>query len=205
MKVLGFIVLSLIVHFVAWTVVEQCATAPAQVHTPTTVQLTIKDLAPPPPAAAPSSKLVSASKKKSGRKVKSAKPQPQPAPVPAEAGGVIGGVAGGKIGGVVGGQGTLVSDNVDLSSDAQLIPDSLIKPSYTAEALEANISGSFTAHVFVDASGKATQAELDKAIGYGMDQRVIDAILKARFKPRRDRNGASLPGWTSIAIILQLN
>jgi hypothetical protein len=57
----------------------------------------------------------------------------------------------------------------------------------------------------VDAAGKASQAELDQAIGYGMDQRVIAAILKARFKPRRNRDGSALAGWTSISIILQID
>src|SRR5262249_42259643 len=60
--------------------------------------------------------------------------------------------------------------DADLSADAKLIRDSVVTPQYTDAALDANIEGYVDVDVYVEGSGKVTQAELRKKVGYGMDQ-----------------------------------
>jgi TonB family protein len=93
----------------------------------------------------------------------------------------------------------------DLSSDAKLILDSIVKPAYTPEAVDANLEGRFSVDVFVEADGRVSSAELPRKIGYGMDKKVIEAALQARFKPRTDRLGRSIAGWANITFSLVID
>lgn len=92
----------------------------------------------------------------------------------------------------------------DQSQDARLIPNSYIEPQYTDAALDASLEGRFIVDVFVDEKGNPIEAELRKKIGYGMDQRIIDAIKTARFTPRKNQLGIPESGWTNITISLRL-
>src|SRR6185437_10750058 len=71
--------------------------------------------------------------------------------------------------------------DADLSADAKLDHSSITKPQYTDSALDANLEGTVVVAVFVDESGKVTDAELNKKGGYGMDERIIAAARQARF------------------------
>jgi protein TonB len=92
----------------------------------------------------------------------------------------------------------------DLSADAKLIDGSFIKPEYTAEAEENSLEGSFVIDVYIDTQGKVVDAELRKKIGYGMDERVLNAARNARFSPRKNPLGQPLAGWTELKIRLTL-
>jgi periplasmic protein TonB len=92
----------------------------------------------------------------------------------------------------------------DLSADAKLIDGSFIKPDYTPEAEENSLEGSFVIEVYVDTQGKVVEAELRKKIGYGMDERVLNAAKNARFSPRKNPVGQALAGWTELRIRLNL-
>jgi len=92
----------------------------------------------------------------------------------------------------------------DLSADAKLIAGSFIKPEYTPEAEENNLEGSFVIEVYIDTQGKVVEAELRKKIGYGMDDRVLNAAKNARFSPRKNPVGQPLAGWTELRIRLNL-
>jgi protein TonB len=92
----------------------------------------------------------------------------------------------------------------DLSADAKLIDGSFIKPEYTAEAEENSLEGSFVIDVYVDTQGKVVDVELRKKIGYGMDERVLNAARNARFSPRKNPLGQPLAGWTELKIRLTL-
>lgn len=93
----------------------------------------------------------------------------------------------------------------DLSSDAKLILESVVKPAYSPEAVDANLEGRFTVDVFVEADGRVSSAELARKIGYSMDKKVIEAALQARFKPRTDKLGRSIAGWASITFSLVMD
>lgn len=92
----------------------------------------------------------------------------------------------------------------DLSSDAELIASSFIRPEYTAEAESAELEGSFAIEVFVDKDGQVADAEIKKKIGFGMDARLIEAAKNSRFKPRKDQRGQPISAWTTIRIRLNL-
>jgi TonB family protein len=99
----------------------------------------------------------------------------------------------------------LASLERDLSADAQLIRDTLTVPEYTEAAIDAEIEGVVVVDVFVDQQGKVIQAELRKRIGYGMDERVVMAIMAARFVPRKNGKGMPLSGWAELPFKLELN
>ncbi len=92
----------------------------------------------------------------------------------------------------------------DLSADAKLIDGSFIEPEYTPEAEENALEGSFVVEVYVDTQGKVVEAELRKKIGFGMDERVLNAARNARFSPRKNPLGQPLAGWTEVKVRLDL-
>ncbi len=90
----------------------------------------------------------------------------------------------------------------DLSSDARLILGSVKVPAYTDAALEANLEGNFVVDVYVDEVGNVLQAELRKRVGFGMDDRLVEAARVAKFKPRKDKLGRAEAGWAEIKFSL---
>lgn len=94
--------------------------------------------------------------------------------------------------------------DTDLSSDAQLIRDSFAIPSYTEAALDAGLEGVVFVDVHVDANGNVLEAELRKKVGYGMDAKIVEAVLSARFVPRKNRLGRPEATWTEIKFTLQI-
>ena len=92
----------------------------------------------------------------------------------------------------------------DLSSDARLIADSIVKPEYTDAAVEANLNGPVVVEVQIDEAGRVVDASLRRKVGFGMDERILGSIRSARFIPRKDRYGKAEAGWTEIKFNLQL-
>jgi TonB family protein len=90
----------------------------------------------------------------------------------------------------------------DLSAPAVLIRDSIETPPYTDQAIDANLEGTWVVDVYVTESGQVTSAELRKKIGYGMDERVINAAKKAKFTPRKNRFGKGEAGYAEIKFTL---
>lgn len=88
--------------------------------------------------------------------------------------------------------------NEDLSADARLIMNTMKIPQYTSEAVDANLEGSVTVDVYVDTEGNVVQAEIPRKVGYGMDERIIEAARASRFTPRKDRYGNTVAGWTEL-------
>ena len=89
---------------------------------------------------------------------------------------------------------------VDLSSRAKRIKIEV--PALTDDALDAGLEGKFTVDVFINTSGIVEEAELSRKIGYGMDQRLIDAALNATYQPKKDKLGRSISGWDRIVFHL---
>ena len=90
----------------------------------------------------------------------------------------------------------------DLSADARLIRSSIQVPKYTDDALEANLEGNFIVDVYVDESGKVLQSEVRKRIGFGMDERLLEAARIAKFNPRKNKSGRVIAGWAEIKFTL---
>ncbi len=92
----------------------------------------------------------------------------------------------------------------DLSSPPLLIAASYVKPSYTEGAIAANLEGRYVVEVFVDENGNVKAAELKKKIGYGMDERIIEATLQAKFIAAKNEKGVPYSAWGEFTITLEL-
>ena len=95
--------------------------------------------------------------------------------------------------------------DADMSADARLIRETLRKPQYSEDAIDAELEGTYVIDVFVTSEGKVQGAELRTKIGYNMDQRVLRSIREAQFIPRKNPVGKPIAGWTSLNINLTLD
>lgn len=218
------VVVSLTAHMLTSVVLESARRAGDEEkkrHKPGTVQVKVKPVEvkppppPPPPPEAPKPKVQPKTPQPVANKSK-----PQPAsvdPVKPVQGLTKESLAkDGKSGFsapvgntlMVADDGTRVTDaaplNADLSSDPKLLPETVVIPSYTDAALDAAFEGRVTVEVYVDESGTVVQAEPVKKIGYGMDDRILQSAMSAKFIPRKNRLGQPEPTWTKITFNLQV-
>lgn len=75
---------------------------------------------------------------------------------------------------------------------------------YPEIAKRAGVQGRVYVKAFVDESGTVKKAEVIKGIGAGCDEAAIDAVLKTRFKPGKQR-GKPVRVQVSIPILFKLN
>jgi outer membrane biosynthesis protein TonB len=92
----------------------------------------------------------------------------------------------------------------DLSSDALLITSTFNEPKYTQAAIDAALEGRYSFDVLVDTSGNVMDVEAQRRIGFGMDEKVIQAIKDAKFYPKKNALGVPEAGWTVLRINLTL-
>ncbi|HMF00984.1 MAG TPA: M56 family metallopeptidase [Terriglobia bacterium] len=86
--------------------------------------------------------------------------------------------------------------------NSALIPPQVLEPSkpdYTQEGVEANIEGTVTLEGHVDIKGEVSRLRVIKGLGYGLDQKAIDAVLGWKFRPAL-RNGAPVEAITQIEV-----
>ncbi|HKY04552.1 MAG TPA: TonB family protein [Blastocatellia bacterium] len=74
-----------------------------------------------------------------------------------------------------------------------------VKPAITERALRARVTGTVSVRVLVEASGRAVRAYVTRRLGYGLDQRAIEAVLQYRFDPAIE---AGLPqtSWIDLDV-----
>jgi TonB family protein len=58
-------------------------------------------------------------------------------------------------------------------------------PEYTNEAREKRIEGTVIVSVVVDEKGRVSQAKIKQSLGYGLDQKAIEAAKSWRFEPAK--------------------
>ena len=75
---------------------------------------------------------------------------------------------------------------------------------YPEIAKRAGVEGKVYILAFVDESGNVTKANVLKGIGAGCDEAALDAVLKTKFKPGKQR-GKPVRVQVSIPIIFKLN
>lgn len=92
----------------------------------------------------------------------------------------------------------------DLSSDALLVQGSFQLPEYTQAALDADLEGKYIIDVYVDAEGDVLQADFNKKIGYGMDERAKNMALSSKFIPRKNAKGVPMAGWAEIRFYMSI-
>ncbi len=74
------------------------------------------------------------------------------------------------------------------------------KPALTDEALDAGLQGPFGLEVFVGKDGGVKKVDLEKKIGYGMDQVLRKAGLSCRFRPALHPSGKPYATWGGVTI-----
>lgn len=76
------------------------------------------------------------------------------------------------------------------------------KPHYTAEALEAEYEALFRVHVSVEWNGDVSSVAIRPRPRYGMEKRVQEAFLQAKFSPA-DGCGSKRTYRTELALVLR--
>jgi len=74
---------------------------------------------------------------------------------------------------------------------------------YPEIAKRAGVEGKVYVLAFVDETGTVTKAQVLKGIGAGCDEAALDAVLKTKFKPGKQR-GKPVKVQVSIPIIFKL-
>jgi TonB family protein len=65
------------------------------------------------------------------------------------------------------------------------IPTYHRNPEYSDEARQARLQGSVTLSVVIDASGRVSNIRVLKPVGFGLDEKAVEAVSTWRFKPAR--------------------
>jgi TonB family protein len=58
-----------------------------------------------------------------------------------------------------------------------------VEPEYSEEARKAKYQGIVVLRVIIDASGRATNAEVVRSLGLGLDEKAMEAVKKWEFRP----------------------
>jgi TonB family protein len=76
-------------------------------------------------------------------------------------------------------------------------------PDYTQEAVLANIEGSVTLEARVEIDGKIEVLRVVKGLGYGLDEKAIEAALRWKFGPAI-RNGVPVRAITQVEVDFEI-
>ncbi len=74
------------------------------------------------------------------------------------------------------------------------------EPSYSDQARSAKISGIVVLHLIVTAEGRPTNIQVQRSLGYGLDEKAVQAVRKWRFKPAVGPEGKPVPVWTGLDV-----
>jgi len=98
-------------------------------------------------------------------------------------------------------QRTRIGNGNTVPNNAVIAPQILESsaPGYTQEAVEANVEGVVTLEGFVDIKGNVSGLRVVKGLGYGLDQKAVDAVLNWKFRPAL-RKGAPVKAVTQIEV-----
>jgi TonB family protein len=78
-----------------------------------------------------------------------------------------------------------------------------LEPSYSAEARAAKVQGTVLLSVVIGTDGRASDVQLRKGVGYGLDEQALDAIAQWTFKPGM-RDGMAVPVQATIEVNFKL-
>jgi TonB family protein len=78
------------------------------------------------------------------------------------------------------------------------------EPQYSEQARKANFSGRVLLQVIIQPDGHATDIQIVKGVGLGLDERAIEAVRTWRFKPAVGPEGKAVPVRTDIEVNFRL-
>jgi protein TonB len=92
---------------------------------------------------------------------------------------------------------------------AQINVNACDKPEYPAAAARAEATGTTKIRFTVDAAGKVSKADIEKASGSSrehrlLDRAAVDALSKCPFKPGTDENGKPVGATTLVEYVWKL-
>jgi TonB family protein len=73
-------------------------------------------------------------------------------------------------------------------------------PSYSDQARSAKVSGIVVLHLIVTAEGQASNIQVKRSLGYGLDEQAIAAVGNWRFEPAVGSEDKPVPVWTDIEV-----
>ena len=73
-------------------------------------------------------------------------------------------------------------------------------PSYSDEARAAKVSGIVVLHLIVTEEGHATNIQIKRSLGHGLDEKAAEAVENWRFKPAVGPENKPLPVWTDVEV-----
>jgi TonB family protein len=77
------------------------------------------------------------------------------------------------------------------------------EPEYAELARKLSIEGGVTVSLIIQPDGTATNFKITKSVGYGLDEKAIEAVRKWRFKPGL-KDGAPVPVMASVEVNFRL-
>ncbi|HYL60986.1 MAG TPA: TonB family protein [Candidatus Methylomirabilis sp.] len=77
-------------------------------------------------------------------------------------------------------------------------------PTYTDEARHGKVQGSVTLRVLVGADGRAQEIRIVQGIGFGLDERAVEAVREWKFVPARDAAKRAVPTWVTVEAVFRL-
>jgi periplasmic protein TonB len=77
--------------------------------------------------------------------------------------------------------------------------------SYSQEAVDAKFQGTVTLSAVITAEGRATNIQVTKALGHGLDQKAVEAVSEWRFKPAIGPSGKPVSVRQTIEVTFHLN
>jgi len=78
-----------------------------------------------------------------------------------------------------------------------------MEPAYADEARKAKIQGTVVLYVEIDAGGHARNIRVRQSVGFGLDERAIEAVERWRFRPAY-RNGKPVPAGALVEVNFRL-
>jgi len=77
-------------------------------------------------------------------------------------------------------------------------------PQYSDEARKAKYQGVVVLMVIITLDGRATNIQVAKSPGLGLDEKAIEAVRQWKFRPAIGPNGKSVPTQVPIEVIFRL-
>jgi periplasmic protein TonB len=75
---------------------------------------------------------------------------------------------------------------------------------FTSEAVKAKIQGSVVLSVLITADGRATEIHVSHGLGFGLDEKAIEAVRAWRFKPALGPDGKPVAVRVPIEVVFHL-
>jgi TonB family protein len=83
------------------------------------------------------------------------------------------------------------------------VPIFKVEPEYSEEARKAKFQGTVLLAIVVDESGKTTNVRVVRALGMGLDEKAIEAVMKWRFRPGY-KDGKAVPVMANVEVNFRL-